>query len=82
MAEIKLYYWDEQFIDELEQGATGEKGVLVLDDIKKTATLYFVPTTTNIQRKPAERMAQSICKIGYVLKSGVRVGVGFKLDIR
>ena len=80
MTVIKLFYSDEEFIENLEPGKTNEKAVLELDDVKKTATLLFVPTASMVDRKIAQRQAQSICRIGYVLKSGVRVAVGYSFQ--
>ena len=34
-----------------------------------------------IERRKAERQAQSLMRIGYVQKSGKRIGVGNDLDI-
>lgn len=81
MTVTKLYYVDQEFTDTLEEGMTGESAVLELDDYKKTAKLLFVPTASMVDRKMAQRNAQSICRIGYVLKSGVRIAVGYDLDI-
>lgn len=80
MTITKLFYRDEEFIEELEPGMTGEKAVLELDDRNKKATLLFVPTASMVERKIAQRQAQSICRIGYVLKSGVRVAVGYSFE--
>lgn len=82
MAVVKLFYREEKFIERLEPGMTGEKGVLVLDDERKTATMYFVPTATLVEKRTAERLAQNICKVGFVLKNGVRIGVGNILEIK
>ena len=81
MTLTKLFYRDEEFIETLETGMTGEKAVLELDDYKKTATLLFVPTASMVDKKIAQRQAQSICRIGYVLKSGIRIAVGYRFEV-
>lgn len=79
MPVIKLFFKDEAFVESSEFG--GETAVLELDEERKKAKLLFVPNTSMIDRRKAERSAQSICKIGHVLPTGKRVGVGYNLDI-
>jgi hypothetical protein len=81
MAITRLFYRDEEYLEENKLDLGGEKGALVLDDQKKSATLYFEPKASIVDKRMAERYAQSICKIGYVLENGIRIGVGYKLEV-
>ncbi len=67
------------FIESSELG--GEIAILEFDEFKKKAKLLFVPKTSVIERRKAERSAKSLMKIGYMSKEGKRIGVGYDLEI-
>ena len=79
MVDFKLFFKDEEFVESADLG--GEIAVLEFDEFKKKAKLLFVPKVSMIERRKAERQAQSLMRIGYVQKSGKRIGVGYDLDI-
>lgn len=67
---VKLYFVDKEF---RELGGN-EDAVLEINESTRTATLTFVPGTGLIAQRTAGRQARGICKTGYQLKSGYRVG--------
>ena len=79
MADFKLFFKDEKFVENADLG--GEIAVLEFDEYKKKARLLFVPKVSMIERRKAERQAQSLMRIGYVIRAGKRIGVGFDLEI-
>lgn len=79
MPNFKLFFKDEMFVESSELG--GEVAVLEFDEFEKKAKLLFVPKTSMIERRKAERSAKSLMKIGYMLKEGRRIGVGYDLEI-
>ena len=46
-----------------------------------TAKLTYSATAGLIAQRKASRQAESVCKSGFLLKSGERVGLGSKLEI-
>ena len=54
--------------------------VLILDEATESAKLEFSPGTGLILRRTARRQAESICKSGFLLSNGKRIGLGFKLE--
>ncbi len=77
-----LYFTEREFLESLKNIVSDEKALLELDDDKKLAKLTFVPATSIIDKKIAERLAQSICRSGFLLANGERIGSGFELDIK
>ncbi|MHA2245992.1 MAG: hypothetical protein ACXADY_13600 [Candidatus Hodarchaeales archaeon] len=67
---VKLYFVDKEF---REMGGN-EEAVLEINDSTKTATLTFVPGTSLIAQRTAGRQARGICKSGFQLKAGYRIG--------
>ena len=47
----------------------------------KIAKLSYSPESGLIVQRKASRQAESVCKSGFLLKSGERIGMGFKLEI-
>ncbi|MFX1286771.1 MAG: hypothetical protein ACFFB5_24245 [Promethearchaeota archaeon] len=67
---VKLYYVDGEF---RELGGN-EDAVLEINEATKTATLSFSEGTSLISQRIASRQARGICKAGFMLKEGWRVG--------
>lgn len=67
---VKLYYVDGEFA---ELGGN-EEAVLDIDEGSRTATLTFVEGSGLIAQRTAGRQARGICKAGFLLKAGYRVG--------
>ncbi|MFX1514974.1 MAG: hypothetical protein ACFFC6_01605 [Promethearchaeota archaeon] len=67
---VKLYYVGGEFI---EVGGN-EEAVLEIDDGTKVATLSFTEGTGLITQRTAGRQARGICKSGFLLKAGYRIG--------
>ncbi|UCG04255.1 MAG: hypothetical protein JSW11_09770 [Candidatus Heimdallarchaeota archaeon] len=67
---VKLYYIDGEF------GELGgnEDAVLEIDEGTRVATLSFAEGTSLIAQRTAGRQARGICKAGFLLKAGYRVG--------
>ena len=82
MAVTMLYFMEREFLESLKNIVSDEKAVLELDDDKKVSKLRFIPTTSIIDKKIAERLALSICRSGFLLQNGERIGSGFELDIK
>ncbi len=45
------------------------------------ATLTFSDDASLIERRTASRQAESICRSGFLLASGERIGIGTKLEV-
>jgi hypothetical protein len=73
---IKLYYNNEarDFSDQ-------PQAVLELDIANSKATLSFTAEAGLIARRTAERQARGICKTGYQLSDGARVGTMFEMVV-
>ena len=67
---MELFYKDKEFIEPKKHVLGGESAKLELHDDKKIAILFFVLTISIIDKKIAERLAQSIYKTGFLLESG------------
>ncbi|UCE14556.1 MAG: hypothetical protein JSV04_05095 [Candidatus Heimdallarchaeota archaeon] len=66
----KLYYVDGEF---RELGGN-EEAVLEINEAQKSAILSFAEGTSLITQRTAGRQARGICKAGFMLKEGWRVG--------
>ena len=82
MTIVELFYKDKEFIEPKKLVLGGESAKLEFDKDKIHAVLSFSPTINIIDKKIAERLAQSICKSGFLLESGERIGIGYTLEIR
>ena len=79
---IKLYFKDNEFVEESKMQLTGtEQAVLEINTETKHAQLEFKGDVTFIGKKVAERQSLSICKSGFLLQSGERIGNGCNLTI-
>jgi hypothetical protein len=72
---IKLYYVDGEFG---EMGGN-EEALLEIDDGTKVATLSFSEGSGLITQRTAGRQARGICKSGFLLKAGYRIGQNCEL---
>ncbi len=73
---VRLIFKDRNFSEGREQ--TGD-AVLILDEATSTGKLEYSSTSLIICRT-ARRQAESICKSGFLLSNGKRIGLGFKLE--
>jgi hypothetical protein len=73
---VRLIFKDRNFSEGREQ--TGD-AVLILDEATSTGKLEY-SSTSLIIRRTARRQAESICKSGFLLSNGKRIGLGFKLE--
>ena len=53
--------------------------VLILDETTQTGKLEYADAGL-VVRRTARRQAESICKAGFLLGNGKRVGIGFTLE--
>ncbi len=67
---MKLYYVDGEF---RELGGN-EDAILEIDEGSKTAILSFTEGSGLITQRTAGRLARGICKSGFMLKEGWRIG--------
>lgn len=75
----KLSFIDGEFV-EGEKKSGKILGTLELDPSGK-AKLSFSPEANLIVRRTATRQAESVCRSGFLLKSGERVGTGHELEV-
>ncbi|MHA1967928.1 MAG: hypothetical protein ACW964_09015 [Candidatus Hodarchaeales archaeon] len=73
---FKLYFVDGEFT---EKGGN-EEAVLEINEASRTATLVFNEGTGLIAQRTAGRQARGICKGGYLMASGARIGVDCELE--
>lgn len=73
---VRLIFKDRNFSEGREQ--TGD-AVLILDEATSTGKLEY-SSNSLILRRTARRQAESICKSGFLLSNGKRIGIGFKLE--
>ncbi|MFW9995756.1 MAG: hypothetical protein ACFFD4_27200 [Candidatus Odinarchaeota archaeon] len=73
---VRLTYKDKNFIE----GAAEGEAYLDIDEEKGVATLSFAPSASLITKRTAGRQARGICKTGFQLKNGHRVGVNCNLQ--
>lgn len=58
-----------------------EQAVLEINSVMKQAQLMFKEEITFVGKEVAERQSLSICKSGFLLQSGERIGIGCDLTI-
>lgn len=75
-----LNYVDGEFI-EANQGKILASLELIPSGNAGVAKLGFTAEAGLIARRTASRQAESICKSGFLLKSGERIGIGMRLEI-
>jgi hypothetical protein len=74
---VRLVFKNRQFSEGREE--SGE-AVLILDEATQTAKLECSPDTGLVIRRTARRQAESICKSGFLLATGKRIGSGYTLQ--
>ena len=72
---VKLYYVEGEF---MEMGGK-EEAVLEIDEGTQVATLSFAEGSSLITQRTAGRQARGICKSGFLLKAGFRIGLNCDL---
>lgn len=73
---VRLVFKNMSFTEGREE--TGD-AVLILDEATQSGKLDYSPETSLILRRTARRQAESICKSGFLLANGKRIGAGFAL---
>ena len=82
MSIIKLYFKETEFIEEKNlQIPESEIAFLEINADKKEALLTYKPECKFVDKIIAERQAQAICKTGFLLENGERIGSGCNLVI-
>ena len=74
---VRLVFKNRKFTEGREE--TGE-AVLIIDEATQTAKLEYSIDAGLILRRTARRQAESICKSGYLLANGKRIGSGYSLQ--
>lgn len=77
---VTLSYVDGAFVEGNKSGADAHLEI-ILDGRGGKATLKFAQGVGLIARRTASRQAESICKSGFMLASGERVGIGAELEV-
>ncbi|MFX0210830.1 MAG: hypothetical protein ACFFDT_32930 [Candidatus Hodarchaeota archaeon] len=72
---VKLYYIGGEFMEM----AGNEEAVLEIDEGTRIATLSFAEGSSLITQRTAGRQARGICKSGFLLKAGYRIGLNCDL---
>ena len=75
---VRLVFRERSFTEGKEQSGDA---VLSLDDATQSAKLEYSPDAGLIIRRTARRQADSICKSGFQLTNGKRIGAGFSLVV-
>lgn len=74
---VRLIFKNRTFSEGREESGDA---VLILDEATQTGKLEYSPDVGLVMRRTARRQAESICKSGFLLGSGKRLGIGFKLE--
>lgn len=74
---VRLIFKNRNFSEGREE--TGD-AVLILEETTLVGKLEYSPDAGLIIRRTARRQAESICKSGFLLINGKRIGMGFKLE--
>ncbi|MFX0170402.1 MAG: hypothetical protein ACFE9L_00625 [Candidatus Hodarchaeota archaeon] len=75
---IKLYYNHD--IREFTEKGNKDEAILEINEGAKTAILIFAEDSSLILQRTAARQARSICKSGFALKAGYRIGINCELS--
>lgn len=82
MTIINFIFKDKIFNELKNKMPLKDDVILEINTELKDAILTFPIKTSLIDRRTAERQAGSICKIGYLMNTGQRIGQGSKLEIK
>lgn len=77
---IQLYY-NHDTRDFNQKQPQNPEAVLRLDIANNIASLSFTENAGLIARRTAERQARGICKTGFVMTNGARIGVKFDMKV-
>ncbi|MFQ5978259.1 MAG: hypothetical protein ACXAB4_06585 [Candidatus Hodarchaeales archaeon] len=75
---VRLTFTDTGFVEDKAEGT----GYLDLDESNQSAVLSFTPEAGLVVKRMAQRQARSICKTGFQLRSGSRIGAGCVLEVQ
>ncbi|MFW9778402.1 MAG: hypothetical protein ACFFE8_06060 [Candidatus Heimdallarchaeota archaeon] len=75
---LRLIFKDGEFTEVRERSGDA---ILHLDEVTQSAKLEYSEGTGLVLRRTARRQAENICKSGYQLKNGLRIGAGFDLVV-
>ncbi|MFX1537536.1 MAG: hypothetical protein ACFFDI_25315 [Promethearchaeota archaeon] len=78
---IKLQYDTQKSDFSEDPPRDSPEAMLELDIANGKATLNFVEGASLITRRTAERKARGICKTGFEMKNGARVGINFDMVV-
>ena len=73
---VRLVFKNRAFSEGREEAGDA---VLILDEATQTGKLEYSPDAGLILRRTARRQAESICRSGFQLATGKRVGAGYIL---
>jgi len=73
---VRLVFKNKTFTEGREEAGDA---VLFLDEATQSGKLEYSPEAGLILRRTARRQAESICKSGFLLATGKRIGAGFTL---
>ncbi|MFW9905990.1 MAG: hypothetical protein ACFFFH_16830 [Candidatus Thorarchaeota archaeon] len=73
---VRLVFKNRSFSEGREEAGDA---VLILDEATLTGKLEYSPDSGLVLRRTARRQAESICKSGFQLATGKRIGAGFIL---
>jgi len=74
---VRLIFKNRNFSEGREEAGDA---VLILEEATSTGKLEYSPDAGLVIRRTARRQAESICKSGFLLSNGKRLGMGFKLE--
>ena len=73
---VRLVFKNRTFSEGREE--TGD-AVLILEESTQSGKLEYSPDAGLVLRRTARRQAEGICKTGFLLATGKRLGAGFSL---
>ncbi|MHA2250953.1 MAG: hypothetical protein ACXAD7_11360 [Candidatus Kariarchaeaceae archaeon] len=78
-----MYYIDGEFVEKQARSIDKAEAFVEItgEGLSGVTKLTYVEGAGLILRRTASRQAESICKSGFLLASGERVGVGTRLEI-
>lgn len=82
MAIINLLFKEKIFKESMNKNIGRDDVILEINTELKEAILTIPAITSLIDRRIAQRQAESICKTGFLMKTGARIGQGCKLEIK
>ncbi len=75
---VRITFVETGFVEDKAEG----EAYLDLDEQSQIATLSFAPDAGLVTKRMAGRQARGICKTGFQLRNGARIGVGFNLEVQ